>query len=1012
MKNLRLAWCLFLQAIFTFLFVPNLNAGVAPPAAQDSLQPALGHLDCVIVADTNCTDQTVTLSAYGDYLFTGVLDPLVVTWSNGATAHKITVAPPGTWSYPTSGIGCDHFHNIALYDSGFYDGQPEITQAEANCYNEAVLSVNTQGYSNISAVQWNTGYAGTPYTINQSGNYSVTVSDAFGCTAGSDTVAVQLNMSDEENCFGFCVDCSLGGFQGNNGVFAASSDLIICGGITLHNDSWYGFVAGSESITFDLVTSNCQNGDGLQFAVFDNCDDPDALTCNPGCGGCGSETLTMQYNGYVPGETYWLVVDGWISDVCDFTIEVTSGSLSAPAPEPAQQPEGPTTVCPGATAVYSIPAADGAGFYHWTAPEGASINGGSNDELVNLTAGTAVTITFGTSAGAICVQSGNACHPLTATQCLEVSMSPIPTTIKPEIVICPEDAPFTWDEEPFPALSTPGTYVLTSAPYASYLGCDSLVRQTVVIQAPIVVNLGIVHVCPGECFSIGGESFCDIGNYSVVLESALGCDSVINFFVMPLNPNADIQGPNELNCSQPVIVLSSANPSNHVWTNLSGEVLGTDVQLTVDTVGTYILQTMVEFDGLICQGSDTMVVTSNQYISDVDISGAELGCLTDSLFLTATTSTLNPEFIWETPGGTTLNGVEIYAASPGVYLLTVTDANGCTGTDLVLVPATGGTPAASVEGDTLTCLQLTGQLDGFTDESGATFAWSGPNGFVSQEENPVVTEAGNYTLVVTAPGGCTNSASTYVPAYFEVPVANLAQSFSIVCDSFPILDLQTSGSNLSFLWSGPAGFSSTQQTPQATAAGQYSVVVTNDVSGCTTAATTMVFEDLVFLELETMLTHPTLGQSNGSIDINVSGSNPIVSFAWYSNGVLIAQTEDLTNVPAGTYEVFVTDSYGCIIDEQFTLTGISASQEALAGSEWHVSPNPNSGKFQLQAPAHTQGPIWWKVHDSRGKLLVEQTGALLNQSTEIDLGAIPAGVYFLEIQTKEGSAWERIVVQR
>ncbi|MBL7826924.1 MAG: T9SS type A sorting domain-containing protein, partial [Saprospiraceae bacterium] len=181
----------------------------------------------------------------------------------------------------------------------------------------------------------------------------------------------------------------------------------------------------------------------------------------------------------------------------------------------------------------------------------------------------------------------------------------------------------------------------------------------------------------------------------------------------------------------------------------------------------------------------------------------------------------------------------------------------------------------------------------------------------------------------------------------------------------------------------------------------------------TTSASTWVFEDLVLLDIETVqITHPTIGQSNGSIDINVSGSNPSFTYAWYTNLELFAETEDLVDVLAGTYQLIVTDSYGCTAEMWFTLTGISASHEAFSNAGWLISPNPSSGKFQLQAPAHTQGAVQWKVHDSRGKLVVEQTGALLNKSIEIDLGAVPAGVYFLEIQSGGKSAWERVVVQR
>ncbi|MBL7810213.1 MAG: hypothetical protein JNN28_20495, partial [Saprospiraceae bacterium] len=360
-----------------------------------------------------------------------------------------------------------------------------------------------------------------------------------------------------ENCQASCVYCDFDGYMGiNNGT--PSGGNTVCGQIAIHNDQWFGFTAGSTTIEITILTSNCQNGDGLQAAFFDDCSDPDAIVCNPGSGGGGGQPLVLNYDGFTEGETYFLMLDGWSGDICDFEIDISQGSITPPPPDPASQPQGPTVVCPGATAVYTIPDAFAAGSYLWTAPGGSSINGQGASLNVDAPEGTTVTITFGNSGGNVCVQADNACNPPSGVFCLPVVNQPIPITIRPSLVICYEDAPFTWDEDPYTTLSAPGVFTLTSNPYQSYLGCDSSVRQTITIKQIPPTNIGTKYVCAGTCFELGGEQYCDPGNYNVVFDSYNNCDSSVSFSLVVLDPVAVIPPPaNAIDCNSSGVVLTS-----------------------------------------------------------------------------------------------------------------------------------------------------------------------------------------------------------------------------------------------------------------------------------------------------------------------------------------------------------------------------------------------------------------------------------------------------------------------
>ena len=135
-----------------------------------------------------------------------------------------------------------------------------------------------------------------------------------------------------ESCNAACVYCDFDGYMGvNNGT--PSGGNTVCGAIAIHNDQWFGFVAGTTEISIDILTSNCEDGNGLQSAFFENCQD-DAIVCNPGTAGGAGLPLNLTYSNFVPGQTYFLMLDGWSGDVCDFEIDLISGSITPPPPAP------------------------------------------------------------------------------------------------------------------------------------------------------------------------------------------------------------------------------------------------------------------------------------------------------------------------------------------------------------------------------------------------------------------------------------------------------------------------------------------------------------------------------------------------------------------------------------------------------------------------------------------------------------------------------------------------------
>lgn len=750
-----------------------------------------------------------------------------------------------------------------------------------------------------------------------------------------------------EACQSSCVYCDFNGYMGiNNGTPSGGNSG--CPGITIHNDQWFGFIAGSTSLTIDIVTTNCVNGDGLQAAFWDNCSDGDAIVCNGGCDGCGGQPLTLSYSNFTPGETYWLMIDGYVADVCNFEIVVTDGTIVPPPPDPVVQPVGPTVVCPGATAIYSIPDSYGAGYYHWTAPAGSSINGGSANQNINAPDGTTVTITFGSQGGNVCVQAGNSCNPLTPNQCLNVISQPIPPTVKPPIIICNDDLPYTWDEEPYPNLTASGTFNLSSTPYDSYLGCDSVVKQVVIIKPPLLTTLPTQYICNGTCFSFAGDTYCDPGPQSVVIPSFQGCDSLINFAVSILSPVAQIAGNSSITCATPGgLTLSAVNYSpgaSFQWTNANWNILGGAPTQNVTQTGTYHLVVSAIGGGVVCRDTAQVTVMGNTTPPGATATGTNINCISTTASLQGASGTSGVNYVWSGPGITPANQNQQNPVvnAPGVYVLTVTNpVNSCTSSATVTVMADNTPPAATAAGGDITCLQSSVTLDGGTNIPTPMWHWAGPgiNAGNQSQENPNVTTPGSYSVTVTNQGnGCTNTASTVVNLDTNIPTAGAGADATLTC-LLPTLNLQGTGNtgsaNMGVNWSGPNGFTATVLNPSVNVAGQYILTITNQQNGCVKADSVVIASSQT-PPLATAGADSTITCDQPSVTLIGSGSSTGADFTpqWTGPGIN-ASNQNLYNPVVnvqGNYTLLITNSTnGCTATDVVVVDINTAQPTSSAG---------------------------------------------------------------------------------
>jgi len=145
-------------------------------------------------------------------------------------------------------------------------------------------------------------------------------------------------------CEDACLYCNLAGYTGSTDGYVANSAPGFCG--TLENEQWLGFIAGASSITISATPSNCALGNGIQVALYQGCDATAPVGCDMGFAGGEFYSPTINVT-LTPGEVYYLMVDGWAGDLCDFSLTVTPPGAAIGAQLETQN----ILFCPGESVV-------------------------------------------------------------------------------------------------------------------------------------------------------------------------------------------------------------------------------------------------------------------------------------------------------------------------------------------------------------------------------------------------------------------------------------------------------------------------------------------------------------------------------------------------------------------------------------------------------------------------------------------------------------------------------------
>ncbi|WP_147102227.1 PKD domain-containing protein, partial [Vicingus serpentipes] len=371
------------------------------------------------------------------------------------------------------------------------------------------------------------------------------------------------------------------------------------------------------------------------------------------------------------------------------------------------------------------------------------------------------------------------------------------------------------------------------------------------------------------------------------------------------------------------VVSGGSGDFSYLWdAAASGQTTATAVSVLASTYGVTVIDNITGCtkDTTVTVTSTTGITVTANFIQDAQCNGATDG----SAYPTIVGGTAPFSFSWTATGFTQTDS--ILTAAAGSYTITVTDDNGCTGSDVVIIGEPTPVVASIASSTDVSCFGLT---DGSATAAGTggtggtySYLWD-PTGQTTQTATNL--DNGTYTVIVADSNSCIDSVDVIIQDGLIV-TANYTidddqQCFDV--NSFGFTNTGNTGGVTTFEWNfGDGSAVSLQENPTHNYGdtGTYTVQQIVYSGVCSDTITQTVTVDPMPIPFVTADSVLCFGGATGTIILD-SITNSIGGYDYLWDAATGGQvTPAALNLLAGTYTLTVTDqNTGCSGDVSATV---------------------------------------------------------------------------------------------